>query len=97
MPIPDPYKDGLYPGYLWAHREFRRIYTKYNVPIPLLGSICPGPPLMVMMGMMGWTEFAIGLRKNPELVLKCLDVATEWLPKFGKAMIDECQPDIMVM
>ena len=75
----------------------RRIFTKYNIPLPLMASICPGPPLMVMMGMMGWTEFAMGLRKNPELVRACLDISAEWLVKFGKAMMDECDPDIICM
>ncbi|MFC2017788.1 uroporphyrinogen decarboxylase family protein [Chloroflexota bacterium] len=97
MPMPDPYKDGLYPGYIWAHREMRRIFDEYNIPVPLMGSICPGPPLMVMMGMMGWTEFAMGLRKNPELTRKCLDISTEWLIIFGKVMMDEAKPDALVM
>ncbi len=97
MPEPDPYKVGLYPGYMWAHKEMRRIFTKYKLPMPIMASICPGPPLMVMMGMMGWTEFSIGLRKNPELVRACTEIATKWLLKFGKAMIDECKPDIVHM
>jgi len=97
MPIPDPYKDGLYPGYLWAHREMRRIFNEHKLPLPLVGSICPGPPLMVMMGMMGWTEFSLGLRKTPELVKKCLDISTQWLVTFGKAMIDEAKPEAVYM
>jgi uroporphyrinogen-III decarboxylase len=93
IPIPDPYKDGLYPGYLWAFREYRRILDEYKIPLPVWGSICVGPTLTVMMCMMGWAEFAIGLRKNPELVRRCLDLSTEWLIRYGKAQIDTYQPD----
>lgn len=97
MPVPDPYKDGLYPGYVWAHRELRRIIDEYELPIPLFASICPGPALMVMMGMMGWAEFYMGLKKKPELTRKCQEIATEWLIEFGKAMIDEAKPDSVYM
>ncbi|TAK34923.1 MAG: hypothetical protein EPO21_07955 [Chloroflexota bacterium] len=97
MPIPDPRKDGLYPGYLWANRELRRIFDEYKLPLPQVGSICPGPTLLPMMGMLGWTEFTIGLRKNPELVRKCMDISNEFLIGFGKAFIDEVAPDSIYM
>jgi uroporphyrinogen-III decarboxylase len=97
MPIPDPRKDGLYPGYLWACREYRRIVEKYKLPIPVWTSICPGPPLLVMMGMMGWTEFSMALRKNPELVKACSDIAVKFLCGFGKAMVEEVSPDGITM
>ena len=45
MPVPDTRKDGLYPGYLWANREYRRLMTEYNIPMPLWTSICPRPGL----------------------------------------------------
>ena len=94
-PIPDPYKDGLYPGYLWAYREYRRILDEYKIPHPVWGSICVGPTLLPMMAMMGWTEFAMALRKNPDLARRCCDLATEWLIRFGKALIDEARPDLI--
>ncbi|TAK27652.1 MAG: hypothetical protein EPO21_23740 [Chloroflexota bacterium] len=97
MPIPNPYKDGLYPGYLWANRELKRIFNEYYLPLPIQASICPGPTLLVMMGMMGWTEFSMGLKKNPELVRKCLDISLEFLIGFGKAMIDEVSPETIYM
>jgi len=97
MPIPNVRKDGLYPGYLWANREYRRIIDEYKLPIPIWTSICPGPTLLVPMGMLGWTEFAMAMRKNKELVRKCMDISTEFLIRFGKAMVDEVKPDAIYM
>ena len=96
-PIPDPRKDGLYPGYLWGYGQLRKIYDEYNIPHPVWGSICVGPTLLPMMGMLGWTEFSMALRKNPELVRRCVELATEWLIRYGKAMIDEVKPDGIYM
>ncbi len=56
-----------------------------------------GVCLLVMMGMMGWTEFSIGLIKNQELVRRCLDIATEFYITLAKALIDEASPDGMYM
>ena len=97
MPVPDPYTDGLYPGYLWANAEYRRILDEHNLPIPIWASMCPGPELLVMMGMTGWTEFAMFLRKNPELIRKALDISQEFNLRLGKAMIDVCRPEAMYM
>ena len=97
MPIPDPYKDGLYPGYLWAMREYKRILDEYEIPHPIWGSICVGPTLTAQMAMLGWAEFVIALRKNPELARKCLEIVTEWLIRYGKAQIDESRPDLIQM
>ncbi len=97
MPVPDPYKDGLYPGYLWANAEYRRILDEHKLAIPIWGSICPGPDLLMMMGMTGWSEFAVFLRRKPELIKKGMDIAQEFLIKFGKAMIDVCSPEAYYM
>jgi len=97
MPVPDPHTDGLYPGYLWSNREFRRILTEHNLPIPIWGSICPGPDLLMMMGMVGWMEFPNILRKNPELIRKGMDIGTQFIIRFGKAVIDVCSPEAIYM
>jgi hypothetical protein len=97
MPVPDPYKDGLYPGYIWANAEYRRIIDEHNLPIPIWGSICPGPDLLVMMGMTGWAEFGVILRRNPDLIKKGMDIGTEFLCKFGNALIDEARPEAIYM
>jgi hypothetical protein len=97
MPIPDPYKDGLYPGYLWANAEYRRIIDAHKLPIPIWGSICPGPDLLMMMGMTGWAEFAAFLRRKPALIKKGMAIAQEFLIKFGKAMIDVAKPEAYYM
>jgi len=91
--IPDPLKDGLYPGYIWAFREFKRIFDKYNIPHPIWGSLCVGPVLMPMMAMLGMEKFSINLRKNPALIKRCCEVATEWLIRYGRAFIDIVEPD----
>ena len=31
MEVPDPYKHGLYPGFLWAIREFKKILVEYDL------------------------------------------------------------------
>jgi hypothetical protein len=97
MPVPDPYKDGLYSGYLWANAEYRRILDEHKLSFPLWGSICPGPDLLVMMGMTGWTEFAVFLRRKPEMIRKAVGIGAEFLDKFGKAMIDVAKPDGIYM
>jgi uroporphyrinogen-III decarboxylase len=96
---PDPEKDGLYPGYLWACRELRRIYDEYGLSkvLPILPRICGDPHSIVMMYMMGWAPFTINLRKNPEFCRRCLDLATEFEIKYGQAVLDACSPDAVYM
>ena len=89
--IPDPLKDGLYPGYIWSYRELRRIFTKYKISHALWGSLCVGPVLMPMMAMLGMEKFSINLRKKPELVKRCCEIATKWLIRYGKAFY-RCLP-----
>ena len=33
------------------------------------------------------------LRKDPELIRRCCDLALEWLTAYGKAFIDEVRPE----
>ena len=96
---PDPKRDGLYPGYLWAHRELRRIYDEYGLTkvMPIFTRICGCPVGTVMLFMTGWAPFAVNMRKNPELNKRCLDLATEWEIKFGQAVIDVARADALYM
>ena len=91
--VPDPLKDGLYPGYLWAYGETRRIFDEYKIPHPLWGSICVGVTLTPQMCMLGMEGFSRALRRDKELVKKCCDLALEWLIKYGKIFIDRVRPD----
>lgn len=91
--VPDPLKDGLYPGYIWAYQETRRIFDKYKIPYAIWGSLCVGPVLMVQMAMLGMMEFSMALRKDKELVRRCCDLSLEWLTRYGKAFIERVQPD----
>lgn len=88
--IPDPRKDGLYPGYLWACREMKRIFTEYGVDkvMPLWVSICVDPLGTAMMFMVGWTRFMIAARKDLELCRRTMNLATEWTIRFGQAVVD---------
>ncbi|TAK35051.1 MAG: hypothetical protein EPO21_07530 [Chloroflexota bacterium] len=96
---PDPTKDGLFPGYLWANRELRRIYDEYGLSkvMPILPRICGDPHSIVMLYMMGWAGFAMGLRKSPELCRRCLDLATEWEIRYGQAVIEAARPQALYM
>jgi hypothetical protein len=97
--VPDPTKDGLFPGYLWALRELRRIYDEYGLSevVPIFARICGDPHSIAMMYMMGWAPFAMGLRKNPELCRRCLGLATEWEIRYGQAVIDAARPQALYM
>lgn len=87
--VPNPEKDGLYPGYLWACREMKRIFTEYGVDkvMPLWVSII-GPMGTAMESMVGWNQFLIAMRKNPELCRRTMDLAAEWVIKLGQALTD---------
>jgi hypothetical protein len=93
LEVPDPYKVGLYPGWLWVCREIRRIVDQYHLPLPVWVSMCPGAAEVAMLGMMGWTPFVIALRKNPELARACVDLAHQWNVKFARALIDVARPE----
>jgi uroporphyrinogen-III decarboxylase len=87
---PDPYKDGLYPGYLWAIREFSRILKQYDLDdkLELHVSTCPDSVAIAMLGMMGISKFMVATRKDPELCKKCVDLADEFYLKYCQAVID---------
>jgi uroporphyrinogen-III decarboxylase len=89
LAAPDPYQDGLFPGYLWACREIKRIFAKHGVGgvVPIWVSITD-PLATVMESMTGWTKFIIGLRRDKELCQRAMDLATEWVIRIGQAMIN---------
>jgi len=85
--VPDPENDGLYPGYLWACREMKQIFTKYGLEkvIPLWVSMI-GPMGTAMESMVGWNQFLSALRKDPELCRQTMNLATDWSIKLGQAL-----------
>ncbi len=91
--VPDPLSAGLFPGYLWANREMRRILTKYNIPMAMFTSFCPGASEIAQQSLLGWTQFQVALRKDPELVHACCNKAHQYNIRFGRAMIDACEPE----
>jgi hypothetical protein len=95
LEVPDPYSVGLFPGWLWAHKELRRIIDKYNLPLPIWSSIGPDPTCVAILGMMGWSGFLQALRKNPELARRCSDLGAEWDIMLGRAMIEVCHPEAL--
>ncbi|TAK33991.1 MAG: hypothetical protein EPO21_11055 [Chloroflexota bacterium] len=96
--VPDPKKDGLYPGYLWTVRELKRIMTKHGVDkvLPLEACFCGDPLGTAFMGMLGFGPGTVAVKKNPELFKACMDKATEWSIKFGSA-VKELNPNGMYL
>ncbi len=93
MEVPDPYSVGLFPGWLWAHRELRRIIDEYNLPLPIWASLGSDPTCAVILGMMGWSGFLKNLRKNPEFVRQACEKAVEWCIRIGRALVEVCRPE----
>lgn len=93
--VPDPRSAGLFPGFLWAVREIRRIFDEYDLTgvVPLLGGMGPLLDGVVSLGMTGIGQFLILVRKNPELCQRATDLALEWNKRLAKEMHELCQPD----
>jgi uroporphyrinogen-III decarboxylase len=98
LEVPDPRDAGLHPGYLWACREMKRLFTDYGVDKVMPLSVCIGidPVGTAGMFMMGWSEFVKAARKDQELCRRCMNLATEWLIRMGQAAID-AGADCLVM
>ena len=90
MPIPDPYKDGLYPGYLWAVRETSRILKQHDLDdkMELHVSTCPDAVAIAQLGMMSINRFMIAGRKDPEVCKKSVELADEFYLKYCQSVID---------
>lgn len=95
LELPDPRKDGMFPGYLWGCREMKRIFDEYDLSevMPIWSSLCGGVEGMVMDAMMGWTPFMIAMVKDPELCRRATTFGLEWCIRFGLALIEESRPD----
>jgi hypothetical protein len=96
--VPDPKKHNLYPGYLWALRELKRIMAKYGVDkvLPVEYSFCGDPMGNVFLSMLGFNEAIMALRRDPPLFRACMDKMTQWTIKFAQA-VRECDPNGMYM
>jgi len=90
MEIPDPYKHGLYPGYLWGVREMKKILVEYDLDDKLeyQVSTCPDSVSIAMLGMMSISGFMITHRKDPEVCRKAVELADEFLMRYNQAVID---------
>lgn len=86
--VPDPYKHGLYPGYLWTCRELLAKMKKYGADkvLPVELSFCGDPLGNVFAGMTGFGEGITIAAKNPELFRACMEKANEWTIKFSQAV-----------
>ena len=95
LEMPDVYRDGLYPGYLWTLREARRIFDEYGFTgvVPLWPAICPGQLGGVMLNMMGMSQSMIALRKDPDVVKKCFEIHNQFNIDYAKAVYDVCKND----
>lgn len=97
LEMPDPRKDGVFPGYLWGCREMRRIFDEYGLSevMPIYSAICAGIEGMVMDAMMGWTPFLKALRKDQELGRAAVEISLKWCIDFGIAVIEESSPEMI--
>ncbi|MBN1317894.1 MAG: hypothetical protein JXA42_20585 [Anaerolineales bacterium] len=96
--VPDPYKHGLYPGFLWACREIKRVLKKYGADkvMPVEMAFCGDPLGNVFLAMLGFSEGIVVVKKNPELFRACMDKMKLWTMKFGRA-IKALEPDGMYL
>ncbi len=94
---PDPKKDGMFPGYLWACREMKRIFDQYGLSkvMVIYSSMCPGVESMCQEALMGWNPFIMALRKDEECAKKAVETAQEFSIKLAKAIIEVSQPEAM--
>jgi hypothetical protein len=90
LEIPDPYKHGLYPGYLWAVREIKKILVEHDLDdkMEFQVSTCPDAVAIAMLGMTSISGLMIASRRDPELCQKCVDMADEFLLKYCQAVAD---------
>ncbi len=90
----DPKKHGLYPGFLWAVKEMQRIMAKYGVDkvMPVEVAFCADPLGTTFLGMTGFSQGTVMMKKNPELFKACMERATEWSIKWGSA-VKELNPN----
>ncbi|HJX69628.1 MAG TPA: hypothetical protein VJ441_00880 [Dehalococcoidia bacterium] len=97
LEIADPRVHGMFPQQLWFGRETRRIFAKYGLDkvLPIGMSFCAGPEATAWEQMMGFKEFMIGLRKNPELCKQCCALAEQWSVREATAIAEEIKPDLM--
>jgi len=94
---PDPYKDGMFPGYLWSCRELKRIFDQYGLSklMVIYSSMCPGVESQVQEALMGWNPFIMALRKNQELAKGAVALGYKFSVKLAKAIIEVSQPEAM--
>lgn len=92
--VPDPKKHGLYPGYLWALKELKRIMAKYGADevMPVEYSFCGDPMGNALLAMLGFNDGMIMIKKQPELFRASVEKMAEWTITFGQA-VKECEPD----
>ena len=97
MESPDPWKDGMFPGYLWACREMKRIFDEYDLSKVMIiySSMCPGVESQIMESMMGWTPFIVALRKDEECAKRAVALGKEFSIKLAKAIIEVSQPEAL--
>ena len=86
--VADPKKHGIFPGYLWAARETINILKKYDLydKMPIVLSFCGDPLGTMHLGMTGFAHGMSVVRKDPEFFKACMDKATEWCIRLGKAV-----------
>jgi uroporphyrinogen-III decarboxylase len=90
LEVPNPKKHGLYPGYLWAVREIKKILVENDLDdkLEFQVSTCPDSVATAMLGMTSISGLMIASRKDPELCHKSVDLADKFVDDYCQSVID---------
>jgi uroporphyrinogen-III decarboxylase len=86
--VPDPRKDGAYPGMLWMIHNMKAAFKKYGLGdmIPVGASCCTPPEWIVGQSMRGLKVGFLEPMKNPDLWHKEIRKTTDFAIQYAKAL-----------
>jgi len=86
--VPDPRKDGAYPGMLWMIHNMKAAFKKYGLGemIPVGASCCTPPEWIVGQSMRGLKAGFLEPMKNPDLWHKEIRKTTDFAIQYAKAL-----------
>jgi len=91
--LPDMKRDGFYPAYFWTLRKAKEFMKKYGIPMPLHAAFC-GDPYSTPSILRGLKQYVMDIKRNPDLMKKCVEIATKHVVNYGKACL-EAGADVM--
>lgn len=84
--VPNVYKDGFYPKYLWLTKTIRNFLDKYDLAEEQSLMVGSPDPASGAMAILGFKEFLKATRENPDLAHKALKLGYESSLNFSKAV-----------